>query len=222
MDQYRRQYDWCMPISSLPLSSTQATVCPCVHWRVGVSGWIIQMIVDVIKAPWAWLEALDPWRSGQSMGPSSGLGWHPRRCGLPARQCRARGGPRDPVVLVGTLAAQVLLCPGRYGSVALVEQCGRCGAQEVTVVMRREGPRRERDGPSVVRTGRDDRPRGARRGYCSPATSSVVPGGSIPSFYMIGSPGPQASHLEVRPVGPCRLEGKMVRAARERGPHGYG
>ena len=73
MDQYRRQYDWCMPISSLPLSSTQATVCPCVHWRVGVSGWIIQMIVDVIKAPWAWLEALEPWRSEQSMGsPSSG------------------------------------------------------------------------------------------------------------------------------------------------------
>ena len=177
----------------MPPSFTLITVCPCDHWRVGVSGWIIQMIVDVIKAPWAWLEALDPWRSGQSMGPSSGLGRHPRWCGLPARQCRARGGPRDPVVLVGPLAAQVLLRPGRYGSVALVEQRGRCGAQEVAVVMRRESPRWGRGGPSVVRSVRDDRPRGARRGYCSPATSSVVPGGSIPSFYMIGSPGPQAS-----------------------------
>ncbi len=49
--------------TSLPLSSTHPLSTPCVHWRVGVSGWIIQMIVDVTKAPRA--EALEPWWSEQ-------------------------------------------------------------------------------------------------------------------------------------------------------------
>jgi hypothetical protein len=186
----------------MPPSFTQITVCPCDRWRVGVSGWIIQMIVDVIKAPWAWLEALEPWRSAQPMetlerpGPASEVAWVASEA-----VSSTRWPARRPWRWRCTKSPRVLLRPQRCGGV---------------------GPRRERGGPSVIRSGRDDRPWGARRGYCSPAMSSVVPGGSIPSFYMIGSPGPQASHLEVRPVGPCRLEGKMVRAARERGPHGYG
>jgi hypothetical protein len=58
-----------------------------------------------------------------------------------------------PVALVGHHAARVLLRPGWYGSVVLVEQHGRGGSQEAAVVLRREGPRRGRGGPPVVRTG---------------------------------------------------------------------
>jgi hypothetical protein len=159
-----------------------------------------------------------PWGPSRAARPR-----HPRWCGLPARQRRARGGPRG-----ARGAGNAPSLPGsssdRSGVVAWRWLSGMVGAGpwRRPVVMRRESPRRRRGGPSVIRSGRDDRPWGARRGYCSPATSSVVPGGSIPSFDMIGSPGPQASHLEVWPVGPCRLEGQMARATGERDPQGCG
>ena len=205
----------------MPPSFTHITVCPCDHWRVGVSGWIIQMIVNVIKAPW--VLARGTWalaeRTVRGVPLERPAPRHPRWCGWPARQRRARGGPRD---ARGTKTPRVLLRPQRCGSVGCLGDVVGAEPSGCPAVTRRGSPRRERGGPSVIRSGRDDRPWGARRGYCSPATSSVVPGGSIPSFYMIGSPGPQASRLEVRPVGPCRLEGKMARATRERDPHGYG
>ncbi len=58
-----------------------------------------------------------------------------------------------PVALVVHQPSRVLLRPWWYGSVVLVEQHGRGGAQEAAVVMRREGPRRGRGGPPVIRTG---------------------------------------------------------------------
>jgi hypothetical protein len=58
-----------------------------------------------------------------------------------------------PVALVVHQPVRVLLRPWWYGSVLMVEQHGRGGAQDAAVVMRREAPRRGRGGPPVVCTG---------------------------------------------------------------------
>jgi hypothetical protein len=84
MDQYRRRYDWGMPkrpchclppIHCRPRALTGEWARGC-FWLDYVDG-----IVDVVKAPQTWLEALELWRSEQPMEtlerpwPASEVAW---------------------------------------------------------------------------------------------------------------------------------------------------